>query len=59
MICIRLAGDVLRQVTKAPFGGRERIVEIGRCRGRNGAEHAFIGGIDHGLTAGAFPAPSI
>ena len=41
---------------KAPLGGRERIVEIGRCRGRNGAEHAFIGRIDHGLAAGAFPA---
>jgi hypothetical protein len=51
-----LGGGRLAPDCKSPFGGRERIVEIGGCRGRDGPEDAFIGWIDHRLAAGALPA---
>ena len=40
---------------EALFGGGERIVEIGPGRGRHGAEHALVGGIDDRLPARALP----
>jgi len=56
MICVRLAGDVLRQVANprsaaASASSRSAIVAVG-----DGAEDAFVGGIDHGLAARALPA---
>ncbi len=51
-----LGGRRLAPDCKPPFGGRERIVEIGGRRGRDGPEDAFIGWIDDRLAARALPA---
>jgi hypothetical protein len=51
-----LGGGRLAPDCKSPFGGRERIVEIGSGRGRDGPEDAFIGRIDDRLAARALPA---